>query len=405
MKVIIVGAGPCGLLLAALLSKQGVQVEVLEASAELDDQPRACHYSAPAKYELERAGVLGRISEEGFFPRSVCWRKKDGSRIVGLNNEMEPEDSLHRMVALELGRVVQILYDSAIDQENAKVLMGHTVTSIGQDDSSAWVEVMVPSGESSRFSADYIIGCDGANSQIRRSLFGNWEFPGSSWEQQIIASNVYYDFDKYGYDDSNFIVHPQDWHMAARISKNNLWRVTYGDVPGLTKEQYVERLPARYKEILPGQPEPSAYKVTNVGPYRMHQRLAKSLRVGRFLLAGDAAHLCNPFGGLGLTGGIADVGALYDALIGIHKGVADEQILTQYSEDRSNKYRTLVDPLSTANFRRLWEKDPETTIAEDEFFQMAREAEADPGAAKKMLEGLMQLRSDISQFYNAEVKA
>lgn len=87
-----------------------------------------------------------------------------------------------------------------------------------------------------------------------------------------------------------------------------------------------------------------------------------------------------------MTGGIADVGALYDALIGIHKGVADEQILTQYSEDRSNKYRTLVDPLSTANFRRLWEKDPETTIAEDEFFQMAREAEADPGAAKKMLE-------------------
>lgn len=163
---------------------------MLEASAELDDQPRACHYSAPAKYELKRAGVLGRISEEGFFPRSVCWRKKDGSRIVGLNNEMEPEDSLHRMVALELGRVVQILYDSAIDQENAKVLMGHTVTSIGQDDSSAWVEVMVPSGESSRFSADYIIGCDGANSQIRRSLFGNWEFPGSSWEQQIIASNV-----------------------------------------------------------------------------------------------------------------------------------------------------------------------------------------------------------------------
>lgn len=66
--------------------------------------------------------------------------------------------------------------------------------------------------------------------------------------------------------------------------------------------------------------------------------------------------------------------------------MADEQILTQYSEDRSNKYRTLVDPLSTANFRRLWEKDPETTIAEDEFFQMAREAEADPGAAKKMLE-------------------
>lgn len=82
--------------------------------------------------------------------------------------------------------------------------------------------------------------------------------------------------------------------MAARISKQNLWRVTYGDIPGLTNEEYAERLPMRYKEILPGQPEPSEYEITNIGPYKMHQRLAKSMRVGRFLLAGDAAHLCNP---------------------------------------------------------------------------------------------------------------
>lgn len=100
-------------------------------------------------------------------------------------------------------------------------------------------------------------------------------------------------------------------------------------------------------------------------------------------------HLANSArtsGGLGLTGGIADVGALYDALVGIHKGVADEQILTEYSEARSAKYREYVDPLSTANFRRLWEKDPETTVAEDGFFQMVREAQADPDVAKKMLE-------------------
>lgn len=189
-QVIIVGAGPCGLLLAVLLSKQGVQVQVLEASTELDDQPRACHYSAPAKFELERAGVLDSISAEGFFPRSVCWRKNDGSHIVGLNHEIEPESSVHRMVALELGRVVQILYNAAAEQEGTEVLMGHRVTAVGQDDLSAWVEVALPSGQSDQFSADYIIGCDGASSQVRRSLFGDFEFPGWTWEQQIIATNV-----------------------------------------------------------------------------------------------------------------------------------------------------------------------------------------------------------------------
>jgi 2-polyprenyl-6-methoxyphenol hydroxylase-like FAD-dependent oxidoreductase len=58
------------------------------------------------------------------------------------------------------------LYDAAVEQENTTVLMGHKVTGIGQDDLSAWVEVTMPSGQSDWFSADYIIGCDGANSQI-----------------------------------------------------------------------------------------------------------------------------------------------------------------------------------------------------------------------------------------------
>lgn len=82
--------------------------------------------------------------------------------------------------------------------------------------------------------------------------------------------------------------------MAAKITGDGMWRVTYGDVPGLTKEQYTERLPMRFKEILPGQPGPNDFKLVNIGPYKMHQRLAQSMRVGRFLLAGDAAHLCNP---------------------------------------------------------------------------------------------------------------
>lgn len=82
--------------------------------------------------------------------------------------------------------------------------------------------------------------------------------------------------------------------MAAKISNDGLWRVTYGDVPDLTKEEYIERIPAKFKKILPGAPTPDQFKIDNVGPYKMHQRLAKQMRVGRFLLAGDAAHLCNP---------------------------------------------------------------------------------------------------------------
>lgn len=82
--------------------------------------------------------------------------------------------------------------------------------------------------------------------------------------------------------------------MAAKIATDGLWRVTYGDVPGLTIEEYTRRLPMRFKEMIYSKPEPSEIKIANVGPYRMHQRLAPSMRSGRILLAGDAAHLCNP---------------------------------------------------------------------------------------------------------------
>ncbi len=82
--------------------------------------------------------------------------------------------------------------------------------------------------------------------------------------------------------------------MAARITNDGMWRVTYGETAGLTKEQYIERQPAKYKAMLPGHPGPSEYRLTNLSPYKIHQRLAERLRVGRFLLAADAAHLCNP---------------------------------------------------------------------------------------------------------------
>lgn len=78
--------------------------------------------------------------------------------------------------------------------------------------------------------------------------------------------------------------------MAAKIGTDGLYRITYGELPGLTPEQLRERQPWKFKEMLPGHPEPSDYKIVNYSPYRVHQRLAPSMRVGRFCLAADAAH-------------------------------------------------------------------------------------------------------------------
>lgn len=86
--------------------------------------------------------------------------------------------------------------------------------------------------------------------------------------------------------------------MAARISphrgKEALWRITYGELPGLTKEELLARQPDKFWAFLPGHPEPGSYNIVNFSPYKIHQRCAPKFRVGRVLLAADAAHLCNP---------------------------------------------------------------------------------------------------------------
>ncbi|KAL1614304.1 hypothetical protein SLS54_009871 [Diplodia seriata] len=212
---------------------------------------------------------------------------------------------------------------------------------------------------------------------------------------------TYYDFDRFGWEDSNFIVHPEDYYMAARISKDGMWRVTYGEASGLSRDELLARQPGKFEKMLPGNPKPHQYKVVSISPYRIHQRMAEKMRVGRILLAADAAHLVNPFGGMGLMGGIVDVGGLYDCLVGIHEGKADETILDKYNDVRQQKWRDFSDPISCENLRRLW-KDPETIGDEDEFLLALKRTAVDPEFSDEFQKGIYALQHDFTQYYKDE---
>ncbi|KAL5046292.1 hypothetical protein BDW71DRAFT_69122 [Aspergillus fruticulosus] len=395
-KIIVVGAGPSGLLLGLLLSKQGVQVELLDAETKVSDQPRAAHYASPAAYELDRAGVLEDVKSRGFTIKTMAWRKPDTTFVAGTTTEHLPADYPHRTVVLPLDQLGELLVEHIQRQPTAHLKWSHRVVKVGQEADHAWVDVETPSGQQ-HMTADYIIGCDGASSTVRRELFGP-EYPGETLDAQIIATNVYYDFSKDFPSDSSFIIHPDNLYMVARITNDGLYRVTYKDIPNLSREEYIARQPRRYEEILPSHPKPHEYKITNISPYKLQQRCAPSFRVGRVLLAADAAHLCNPFGGLGLTGGIADVGSLYDALIGIHKGLADEEILTIYADVRKQIWTEIIDPMSRENFARL-HQDAETARENDPFFRLCVQAETDEDLSREIAMGYEKLRVDMTQFY------
>jgi len=390
-----VGAGPSGLLLALFLAQKGISVEVLEATNSLDEQPRASHYGSPAIAEMRRAGIMEDVHAKGLVLRETCWRKIDGTYLAGLDNAVLG-DYPDKVTSLPLNELSEIIYEHLMRFPHADVKWLHKVTGLGQNENVAWVDVETPEG-TKKMEADYIVGCDGANSQVRRSLFGP-EYPGKTWNEQIVATNVFYDFHKFGYVDANFIIDKEHWYMAAKITCEGLWRVSYGEKGGLTREQQIERQPWKFETMLPGHPKPGDYKLANISPYKMHQRLAEKLRVGRFLLAADAAHLCNPFGGLGLTGGIVDVGGLADCLIGIHEGKADEKILDKYNDVRREKYQTIVNPISSDNLRRMFQ-DPETALEKDPWMQTCLKAAKDDNFSKELQLSVNSLRYDFTQDY------
>jgi 2-polyprenyl-6-methoxyphenol hydroxylase-like FAD-dependent oxidoreductase len=123
-----------------------------------------------------------------------------------------------------------------------------------------------------------------------------------------VATNVYYPFRENGFWSAQFTVDPEHWALLCELDSTGLWRVSYGEKEGLTNEELMERLPAKFEALFPG-PKPVAgkYEVKSMSPYRIHQRCADTFRKGRVVLAGDAAHLCNPFGGTYLKKDVTNV--------------------------------------------------------------------------------------------------
>ncbi|KAH7036394.1 hypothetical protein B0J12DRAFT_713362 [Macrophomina phaseolina] len=424
-NVIIAGAGPSGLLLALLLARHPspdpIQITLFDAAEGLDPRPRAAYYGPAAIDTLSRAGVLADMRARGFDPRWMTWKKLwsaarhaaapgEGAELLA---KIDLDSGWDRQVCLALDELGALLAEHLGRCANARIVWGARVVGVGgqgEGEAKAWVDVEMAGEEGAkrveRREADFVVGCDGASSQVRRLLFGEKAgFPGRTWDEQIVAANVYYDFTKWGYHDVQFFIHPEHFHMVARLCgpPREYWRVSYGERSGLTHEQLLERVPEKFAAMLPGNPQPGDYEVVGFSPYRVHQRLAPSMRVGRVLLAADAAHLCNPFGGLGLTGGIVDVGGLYDCLAGIHDGLADESILDVYSDVRRKMWTDVIDPISSENIRRLFAQDPEKAAETDEFLKLVNRVEKDEELRKQFRASLHAIEYDFKQHYrNAE---
>ena len=206
-KVIVVGAGPVGLLTALMLGQKGIPVDVLEANDQVNSSPRGLAYGpAAVRYRrsvdlnvasltilrrvLHRAGILEKAVEKGFSAGSVAWRKPDGTLIIGLDRLDVPVEGLPHSVILPVGSLSGLLLQEIQNYPSITVHWHHRVTGVGQDSGKSWVQVQeTSSGTATTMEADFVIGCDGGTSAVRKALSGG-SFPGYTWPMQLIAVNV-----------------------------------------------------------------------------------------------------------------------------------------------------------------------------------------------------------------------
>jgi 3-(3-hydroxy-phenyl)propionate hydroxylase len=128
--------------------------------------------------------------------------------------------------------------------------------------------------------------------------------------------------------------------------------------------------------------KPQPYEIVHRTIYRVHQRVAKSYRVGRAFLAGDAAHLNNPLGGMGMNGGLHDAINLAHKLVAVHRGEAGEAVLERYEPERRPIAIEYINANTARNKKLMEERNPEARRrAQDEMCRIA----ADPAKAKAFL--------------------
>ncbi|KAM6508346.1 hypothetical protein FALCPG4_018219 [Fusarium falciforme] len=387
-NVIVIGAGPVGLFSALLLAQKGIKVTVFDADEGICRSPRAVVQLPAANLEFAKAGILQDVLDVGHrSDDGVCWR--DGNDTTKILADLTPPPSGNpNICAAVLGQheLCQIFLKHLHSTGNGHVIFNHAF--VRAEDHGASVSVHVRrtlDDQELTFNCRYLIGADGGRSSVRKHL--NLPLEGYTWQGiRLVAVNILYDLDKYGWKDGNFIVHPADWAIVVKRGKGPQWRIATSmpffegpDGEPLEDKTVFPAIKERVARLLPGNTDEVVY--TQAAPYAIHQRCVSQYRVKNILLAGDAAHLNNPVGGLGLTTGVLDAAHLAQALRKVLIDKASDTVLDDYAKRRRDVFTKLTDSLSTANLLRLSSSAPVDVAERENFFK----ALDDPTNVKSIL--------------------
>ncbi|MET4578072.1 FAD-dependent oxidoreductase [Ottowia thiooxydans] len=384
-RVIIVGGGPVGLTAAILLGHYGIECLVLEADTEVPRDLRASTFHPPTLDMLDRFGITQRLIDAGLVAPTWQVRWHTTGEFAEFDLGVLKDHTAHPYrLQCEQWRLAEFQLEYIRDKlPGIEVLRGHRVQSFTQNDDGVEVVAQDPAGELHSFSGAYIIAADGARSVIRSQL--GLTFEGHTFPETTVLATTRFPFHDHLPNLSYINYCWKESGTFSLLRLKDLWRASLYPRDGETDEEAVTpaSVQSKLQEIFPtAQP----YEVMEIRPYRIHQRVVNGYVHGRVVLAGDAAHINSPSGGMGMNGGIHDAFNLTDKLNRIYAGESVE-LLGLYERQRRPIAIKHVLEQSGRNRARMQERD--TDKRRRSLTELQRKASDEALATEYLLETSM----------------
>ncbi|CAN7500468.1 bifunctional 3-(3-hydroxy-phenyl)propionate/3-hydroxycinnamic acid hydroxylase [Polaromonas sp. LjRoot131] len=337
VPVVIVGAGPTGLMLANLLGMQGVEVLVIERNTSTVGEPRAVTIDDESLRTVQATGLITEVLPhvvQGYGVHYYSWRNKVFARI-------EPQAMEHgfpKRNAFRQQVLVGQLRDGLQRFAGSAIWFGHELVKFhddGENGNGVQLELR-HGGETKHIRCDWLVACDGGRSGVREQL--GIQLTGSTYDEKWLIVDLL--------ERNSAFRHTRTYCDPARPAirlpgPDGTLRYEFMLHEGEDPDEMLDEARVR-AWIHAREPADAQLPITRKVVYAFHARVAGRWKAGRVLLAGDAAHLTPPFAGQGMNSGVRDAANLAWKLAAVVKGRLPASLLDSYETERKPHAWSLI---------------------------------------------------------------